>query len=296
MCSSFAYFCCMIRVFSILLFILSISGSTLSQTKVKSFYFMTNQVEPTLYSQNQFALLKTSFVNGDIQIIEINAFTDSTGSRKSNDSLALKRLNYFANQLSLNTSIKQNAYALERPYVLERSINNRRVDIFYTMSEEATIPLDETTENAHGQVELTAEMDTLSNEHLINDPEIVSSANINEFENSLKSMTPLVLDIQFVEGKSQLLESSQKEVQKLADYLKENPKVKAEIRGHVCCGNNMAISKMRAKTVYKRLIQLGVKKNRLSFVGRSNLEPIVFPEKTNADRQKNRRVDVKFSL
>jgi outer membrane protein OmpA-like peptidoglycan-associated protein len=105
-----------------------------------------------------------------------------------------------------------------------------------------------------------------------------------------------VLDIQFVEGKSQLLESSQKEVKKLADYLKQNPKLKAEIRGHVCCGNNMAISKMRAKTVYKRLIQLGVKKNRLSFVGRSNLEPIVFPEKTNADRQKNRRVDVIFSF
>jgi outer membrane protein OmpA-like peptidoglycan-associated protein len=257
---------------------------------------VTNQVEPTIYSRNQFELLKTSFVNGDIQITEINAFTDSTGSRKSNDSLALKRLNYFANQLSLNPSIKQNAYALERPYVLEKSINNRRVDIFYTISEQTTMPLNEIAENEHGKVELTSEMDTLSNEHLINDPEIVLPTNINGFENSLKSMAPLVLDIQFVEGKSQLLESSQKEVKKLADYLKENPKVKAEIRGHVCCGNNMAISKMRAKTVYKRLIQLGVKKNRLSFVGRSNLEPIIFPEKTNADRQKNRRVDVKFSL
>lgn len=289
-------FCCMIRIFFILLLILSVSSNALSQTKVKSFYFMTNQIEPTLYSQNQFALFKTSFVNGDIQIIEINAFTDSIGSRKSNDSLALKRLNYFANQLSLNTSIKQNAYAFERPYVLERSINNRRVDIFYTMSEEATMPMDEITENAHGQVELTSEMDTLSIEHLINDPEIVLPTNINGFENSLKSMAPLVLDIQFVEGKSQLLESSQKEVKKLADYLKENPKVKAEIRGHVCCGNNMAISKMRAKTVYKRLIKLGVKKDRLSYVGKSNLEPIVFPEKTNADRQKNRRVDVKFTL
>jgi outer membrane protein OmpA-like peptidoglycan-associated protein len=286
----------MIRVFSILLFILSISGSALSQTKVKSFYFMTNQIEPTLYSQNQFELLKTSFVNGDIQITEINAFTDSTGSRKSNDSLALKRLNYFANQLSLNPSIKQNAYALERPYVLEKSINNRRVDIFYTISEQTTMHLNEIAENEQGQVELTSEIDTLSTEPLINDLEIDLSSNSNEFETSLKNMKPLVLDIQFVEGKSQLLESSQKEVKRLADYLKENPKVKAEIRGHVCCGNNMAISKMRAKTVYKRLIHLGVKKNRLSFVGRSNLEPIVFPEKTNADRQKNRRVDVIFSL
>jgi outer membrane protein OmpA-like peptidoglycan-associated protein len=286
----------MIRVFSILLFILSISGSALSQTKVKSFYFVTNQVEPTIYSQNQFELLKTSFVNGDIQITEINAFTDSTGSRKSNDSLALKRLNYFANQLSLNPSIKQNAYALERPYVLEKSINNRRVDIFYTMSKQATISLGEIAVTENGKVEPISGIDTISNEHLINDPEIVLPTNIIGFENSLRSLTPLVLDIQFVEGKSKLLESSQKEVKRLADYLKENPKVKAEIRGHVCCGNNMAISKMRAKTVYKRLIHLGVKKNRLSFVGRSNLEPIVFPEKTNTDRQKNRRVDVIFSF
>jgi outer membrane protein OmpA-like peptidoglycan-associated protein len=286
----------MMRVFYILFLILSVSGMALSQTKVKSFYFMTNQVEPTLYSQNQFLLLKTSFEKGDIQIHEINAFTDSTGSRKSNDSLAIKRLHYFTQQLSLNPSVKQNAYALERPYVLDRSINHRRVDIFYTMSEQATMPLNEIAGNEEGHVHLITEIDTLSNEHLINDPEIVLPSNTNEFENSLKNMKPLVLDIQFVEGKSQLLESSQKEVKKLADYLKENPKVKAEIRGHVCCGNNMAISKMRAKTVYKRLIKLGVKKDRLSYVGRSNLEPIVFPEKTNADRQKNRRVDVKFSL
>lgn len=257
---------------------------------------MTNQIEPTLYSQNQFTLLKTSFEKGDIQIHEINAFTDSTGSRRSNDSLAIKRLNYFTQQLSLNPSVKQNAYALERPYVLDRSINHRRVDIFYTMSEQATIPINEIAANEEGHVNLITEIDTLSNEHLINDPEIVLPSNTNEFENSLRNMKPLVLDIQFVEGKSKLLESSQKEVKKLADYLNENPKVKAEIRGHVCCGNNMTISKMRAKTVYKRLIKLGVEKDRLSYVGRSNLEPIVFPEKTNTDRQKNRRVDVKFSL
>jgi outer membrane protein OmpA-like peptidoglycan-associated protein len=286
----------MIRVFYILFLILSVSVNALSQTKVKSFYFMTNQVEPTLYSQNQFALLKVSFEKGDIQIHEINAFTDSTGSKKSNDSLALKRLNYFTQQLSLNSSVKQHAYALERPYALDRLINHRRVDIFYTMSAQAVMPLNEIATYENGHVELISEIDTLSNEHLINDPEIVLPSNINEFENSLKNMKPLVLDIQFVEGKSQLMESSQKEVKKLADYLKENPKVKAQIRGHVCCGNNMAISKMRAKTVYKRLIKLGVKKDRLSYVGKSNLEPIVFPEKTNADRQKNRRVDVKFSL
>lgn len=286
----------MIRAFYILVIFVFVSSTVLSQTKVKSFYFMTNQVEPTLYSQNQFVLLKTSFEKGNIEIHEINAFTDSTGSRKSNDSLAIKRLTYFTQQLSLSPSVKQNAYALERPYELDRSINHRRVDIFYTISSQANVPINEIAANEDGHIEVITEIDTLSNEHLINDPEIVLPSNLNEFENSLITMKPLVLDIQFVEGKSQLLESSQKEVKKLADFLNENPKVNAEIRGHVCCGNNMTISKMRAKTVYKRLIKLGVKKDRLSYVGRSNLEPIIFPEKTNADRQKNRRVDVRLSL
>lgn len=286
----------MIRAFYILVIFVFVSSTVLSQTKVKSFYFMTNQVEPTLYSQNQFVLLKTSFEKGNIEIHEINAFTDSTGSRKSNDSLAIKRLTYFTQQLSLSPSVKQNAYALERPYALDRSINHRRVDIFYTISSQANVPINEIAANEDGHIEVITEIDTLSNEHLINDPEIVLPSNLNEFENSLITMKPLVLDIQFVEGKSQLLESSQKEVKKLADFLNENPKVNAEIRGHVCCGNNMTISKMRAKTVYKRLIKLGVKKDRLSYVGRSNLEPIIFPEKTNADRQKNRRVDVRLSL
>jgi len=285
------------KTYSILLFLVLVSNLALSQTKVKSFYFMTNQTEPTIYSQNQFALLKTSFEKGDILINEINAFTDSTGTRKSNDSLALKRLYYFTEQLSLNPSIKQNAYYLERPYVLDRSINHRRVDIFYTITGQVK-PINEVADSQNGRLEFIsiAEIDTLSNEHLINDPEIVLPSDLNEYDHSLKNMKPLVLDIQFVEGRSQLLESSQREVKKLAEYLEEHPKVKAEIRGHVCCGNNMSISKMRAKTVYKRLIKLGVSKERLSYVGRSNLEPIVFPETTNADRQKNRRVDVKFSL
>lgn len=287
----------MMKTYSILLFIVLVSNLALSQTKVKSFYFMTNQTEPTIYSQNQFILLKNSFENGDIFINEINAFTDSTGTRKSNDSLAIKRLSYFTEQLSLNPSIKQNAYALERPYIIDRSINHRRVDIFYTITGQIK-PLNEIADNQSGRIELfnSVEIDTLSNEHLINDPEIVLPTDSNEYESSLKNMKPLVLDIQFVEGRSQLLESSQIEVKKLANYLDEHPKVKAEIRGHVCCGNNMSISKMRAKTVYKRLIKLGISKERLSYVGRSNLEPIIFPEQTNSDRQKNRRVDVKFSL
>jgi outer membrane protein OmpA-like peptidoglycan-associated protein len=88
---------------------------------------------------------------------------------------------------------------------------------------------------------------------------------------------------------------SHAEVRKLYEYLLVNPTVQVLVRGHVCCGNNMRISKRRAKSVYTELKRLGISKDRLDFVGLSNKEPLVFPEKTNADRQRNRRVDVVFS-
>jgi outer membrane protein OmpA-like peptidoglycan-associated protein len=57
----------------------------------------------------------------------------------------------------------------------------------------------------------------------------------------------------------------------------------------------MRISKSRARSVYNELVHLGIDKSRLDYVGMSNTEPLVFPEKTNADRQRNRRVDVKIT-
>ena len=42
------------------------------------------------------------------------------------------------------------------------------------------------------------------------------------------------------------------------------------------------------------MVDLGISKKRLSYKGMSNNEPLVFPELSDADRQRNRRVDVQF--
>jgi outer membrane protein OmpA-like peptidoglycan-associated protein len=274
---------------NILLLLFALNG--FSQTKVKSFYFLLNYKVPTPYSQEQLKKLNSSVKSGSIKIIEINSFTDSIGTASFNDTLAQIRLANIAQGLQLSPDVKLNAYALQRPYTIENALNWRRVDVIYMMSRDVQPEL---TADINNEIELIEDTNHQKEDlsHLNDDPEVIPTIQDDVFSKSFHEMKPLVLDISFKEGTSKILESSYREITKLVIYLKENPTIKAEIRGHVCCGNNMRISQSRAKSVYRRLIKQGISKDRLSFKGMSNNEPLVFPETTNADRQKNRRVDV----
>ncbi len=63
------------------------------------------------------------------------------------------------------------------------------------------------------------------------------------------------------------------------------------IRGHVCCGPAEVVSKKRAKSVYRFLLNSGISKERMSFKGYSDKIPAVWPEKKEEDAEANRRVD-----
>ena len=254
------------------------------QPKIKSFYFERSQSIPTEYSLNQLSLFRQSFKNGELTILEICSYTDSIGTFKYNDSLAKRRLNYVTSFLNLNQnlSIRLNSYGLTHKQDLTNFKNWRRVDVYYTLIE---VPIqNDSIENI--QEDLTPPIFEKIEEKEIE---------LSPLDNSVQNEIPYILNIEFIEGKSTIDKHSNLEVINLAEYLKSNPLIQALIRGHVCCGKNMRISRRRAKAVYLELIKLGISKDRLDFVGLSNKEPLVFPEKTDADRQKNRRVDVLFS-
>ena len=86
------------------------------------------------------------------------------------------------------------------------------------------------------------------------------------------------------------------ELQRIAMVFHENPQLKAEIRGHVCCGNNIILSRKRAREIYLYLIKNGVDKSRLSFRGYGNKAPLVTPELSDQDRSLNRRIEVVFTV
>lgn len=277
-----------LHVFSIL---------ALGQEQVKSFYFPPSLKEPTQYSAHQFDQFKQSIDNGQVHILEINAFTDSSGSALANYTLATARLTYFTSRLFIDSSVKLNAYALQRPYILNEALNSRRVDIIYKTSPRSASDIDKSVQN-NASLNEEQTIENYAIEDLGNDPEALNDPKTekNEMTESVSANIPFIINVQFKEGTSQILPISYREVTQVAQFMNENPQLKAEIRGHVCCGKNIRMSKSRAKSVYKRLIKIGISKDRLSYIGKSNTEPLVYPEITETDRQKNRRVDVKFSL
>jgi len=84
---------------------------------------------------------------------------------------------------------------------------------------------------------------------------------------------------------------------RFANFLKQNPKYKAEIQGYTDnVGNaayNQKLSERRAKAVYEALIKLGVSKSRLSYKGYGEANPVASND-TEEGRAKNRRVVAKL--
>lgn len=100
-------------------------------------------------------------------------------------------------------------------------------------------------------------------------------------------------NIFFVTNKSELLPESFPELNKLVSYLKENDNF-IEISGHTDnTGNNdqnKLLSKARAKAVADYLIQNGIVKTRISYIGYGSFKPIASND-TDEGKQQNRRVE-----
>ena len=107
----------------------------------------------------------------------------------------------------------------------------------------------------------------------------------------------------FAPGSNAMLRKSQPALEELYKFMVDNPSFYIEIQGHICCldpvdgsdeadgmGGNR--SEGRAKNIYIYLVSKGLDKSRMRYVGLGNKKPAVFPEKTEFDRELNRRATI----
>jgi OmpA-OmpF porin, OOP family len=103
-------------------------------------------------------------------------------------------------------------------------------------------------------------------------------------------------NIFFATGKYDLEDKSKTELDKIIEFMENNPKLKVEISGHTddvgSDVDNMKLSVNRAKAVYDFLITAGVAKERLMSKGYGETQPSV-PNDSEANRQINRRIEFK---
>jgi OmpA-OmpF porin, OOP family len=102
-------------------------------------------------------------------------------------------------------------------------------------------------------------------------------------------------NIYFETDKSELLASSNEELDKLYEMLMNNPKIVIEISGHTdntgTKDHNKLLSEARAKAVVDYLIKKGIQKVRLTYAGYGADKPID-TNATEEGRAKNRRVEL----
>lgn len=267
---------------------------------MQEFYFNSGDTLLTNYSQRKLNRFIDKAVETPFYITKLKVYSDTIGSLAYNQKLSERRLKAIARQLLPLMADYTSEVVLGKQYDLikypvEDLQKWRRVEIYYQLT-----PVDKLAneEVPSFLVDTIAAVDSVNQnldiEPIVETVAVVIKSVFDSIPGDLFNQ-PIKLDIQFLTNTDVLLTKSYSEIKALADYLKRSPDVNAMIRGHVCCAPNMKISKKRAKKVYKALITAGISKKRLKYKGMSNTEPAVFPEESESDRQKNRRVDVIFS-
>jgi OOP family OmpA-OmpF porin len=104
-------------------------------------------------------------------------------------------------------------------------------------------------------------------------------------------------NVRFDYNSAHIKPESMDRIREFAEFLRSNPIYKAEIQGYTDSKGsalyNQKLSERRAKAVYEALIKLGVSKDRLSYKGYGEANPIASND-TESGKAKNRRVVAKL--
>ncbi len=255
-----------------LIVLLFLSSSLHSQGGVYTFYFERGKTTFIPASEKAFQnFIHTSKNKG--YVLKIETSCDSVGSEIYNEYLSKNRLSTLEYRCQLGGfKVKEG---------VSRGEVKQNGPMAYQRKAVITIEL-------NGAIEKKIVSDTVKTQ---------IASKYKDVLNSKSNINPIVLDIQFIPGQDVFLnEQAFQEANDLFEFLNQNPTVKAFIRGHVCCKDDLTMSTMRAYKVYQYLVDRKIDPKRLEFKGFSNSMPVVSPETNEFDRQKNRRVDVIFNF
>jgi len=208
------------------------------------------------------------------KVLKIYGFCDEKGTNQYNDTLSLQRVQ------TVFDFLKSNQVEIDKDYLVKgfgenftqdkNPARNRKVEIIYAPIPAEPQPLATAKEDALAVAFSTAKTGDL-----------VRLKNIHFFNNSARVVP---------ESKAVLYD--------LLCVLQENPTLKIEIQGHICCQSAKSmdhISTARARAVYNYLIQNKIKRERLSYKGYGVSKPLyAIPEKNDFEENENRRVEIKI--
>jgi outer membrane protein OmpA-like peptidoglycan-associated protein len=130
--------------------------------------------------------------------------------------------------------------------------------------------------------------------------------NMEELTHMPTGATLILKNVYFPPDRHFIKPESYKTLEKLYTILRDNPKMKISIEGHVCCIRDVPdaldvdtyepiLSVNRAKEIYNFLVDKGIEASRLSYAGFGRRRPVVVEEMNEFDAEKNRRVEIRIT-
>ncbi len=283
------------------LFFLVISFSAKGQEQF-SIYFESNKFDLTPKEKSN--LENWVNVNSKVKIVGIYGFCDEDGSTGYNDTLAKNRINSIYNLIKNKVKIRDDFKTRnfgELHNLTKIKAQNRKVTLYFL-----------------GEKDLIRENEILGIKETVVIPEpkqeIVYPEKLS-FENPDGSKSEFKLNREFMKkiqeatvGEKLKIENlnfkintyivvpeSKGKMYELLLVLQNNPKLKIEIQGHLCCMpiDRLDLSTQRAKAINNFLVANGIDEKRLTFKGLGSTQPIFpLPEKDETQRSANRRVEI----
>ncbi|RZK06345.1 MAG: OmpA family protein [Flavobacterium sp.] len=287
------------KYLSILLFFVAVSGFSQEQFSV---FFESNKFE---LQKAEITKLNTWMnANKEVKIVAINGYTDEDGSVGFNDTLAKRRVSFIFNQISGKVKIREDFKTRSFGELHNQSADksqNRKVTIYYILQKDlaredeilgikkideapkpkpvANYPLKIVIDNPNG---------TTSEYKL--DVNFMKQVNESKAGEKLK-----IENLNFQFNTFAIVNESRGKLYELLLVMQNNPTLKIEIQGHICCNpsNKGKLSEERAKAIKNFLVGQGIDKTRVTFKGFGSTQPIYpLPEKTEEERAGNRRVEI----
>jgi outer membrane protein OmpA-like peptidoglycan-associated protein len=110
---------------------------------------------------------------------------------------------------------------------------------------------------------------------------------------------PIVLNnVYFDFDSSNIRPSAARTLDNLVEILKQNPNITIQLGAHTDTNGsvpyNEDLAERRAKSVVEYLVENGITRERLSWYGYGERRPLIYPELSDRDEQKNRRVEFRI--
>lgn len=256
------------------------------QNHIHTVYFQRNSAEIETLTSPIFNTYLEKLSTLSIDSISVNGYSDYLGNREYNLRLSEKRAQNVFNALK----------KIEHQLLNRHLINTTKVTGFGEVPalffSPQGIPEDR---KVNIVFHITPE------KHIVNEE---PKRTYFKAENGMKFNKSYILGkVFFVGNKPDVIEASFPELENLYKQIKQlDSDFKLVINGHICCLETNAteddktfsrvLSTARALRIKEFLVEKGIDSKHIDYKGYSFDEPLVYPELTDEDKQKNRRIEV----